>query len=65
MPQENKGLYQLMTDPTFIRFNDWLQDKEIDFRDCDIDKLCLYIVTYINQIEYKLRDWLEAYTDAD
>lgn len=62
---ENKTLYQLMTDPAFIKFNDWLTDHELDFQQLTDIQLRMNIAIYCNDIQRELIDWLEAYQNAD
>ena len=62
---ENKTLYQLMTDPAFIKFNDWLQENDLDFQQLTDIQLRMNIAMYCNDIQRKLIDWAEAYQNAD
>lgn len=62
---ENRTLYDLMTDPAFIKFNDWLQSMDIDFQRLSDVELMIKISEYTNSIEYRLIDWFEAYQNAD
>ena len=62
---ENKTLYDLMTDPAFIKFNDWLQAMDIDFQKLSDTELMIKISEYTNAIQYRLIDWFEAYQNAD
>lgn len=62
---ENKALYDLMTDPAFIKFNDWLQAMDIDFQKLSVNELMIKISEYTNSIQYRLIDWFEAYQNAD
>lgn len=62
---ENRTLYDLMTDPAFIKFNDWLQSMDIDFQRLSDVELMIKISEYTNSIQYRLIDWFEAYQNAD
>lgn len=59
------SLYDLMTDPAFIKFNDWLQDKGIDFQKLPEQDFNMQIAMYSNEIQRQLIDWHEAYKNAD
>ena len=62
---ENKSLYALMTDSAFIKFNDWLQEKGIDFQELSETDFNMQIAIYSNEIQRQLIDWHEAYKNAD
>lgn len=62
---ENRTLYDLMTDPAFIKFNDWLQSMDIDFQRLSDVELMIKISEYTNSIQYRLIDWFEAYQNSD
>ena len=62
---ENRTIYDLMTDPAFIKFNDWLQAIDIDFQKLSDTELMIKISEYTNSIQYRLIDWFEAYQSAD
>lgn len=62
---ENRTLYDLMTDPAFIKFDDWLQSMDIDFQRLSDVELMIKISEYTNSIQYRLIDWFEAYQNAD
>ena len=61
----NRTLYELMIDPAFIKFNEWLQDKGIDFQELSEADFNMQITMYSNEIQRKLIDWHEAYQNAD
>lgn len=64
---ENKTLYELMTDKTFIAFNDYLHSRDLDFEAViqNRDAFNTTLAEYVHSIEYHLINWYEDYKDAD
>lgn len=61
----NRTLYELMTDGSFIRFNDWLQKRGLDFQELSDIQLRMNITMYANDIQRELINWMEEYKNAD